>query len=615
MPDVISLLPESIANQIAAGEVVQRPASVVKELMENAIDAGADNIRVVVKDAGKTLIQVIDNGSGMSETDVRMSLERHATSKIRESDDLFHIKTMGFRGEALASIAAVSKVEVKTKTKGAELGTMIRVEGSEFKKQEAVNCDEGTAITIKNLFYNVPARRKFLKSNPVELKHILEEFTRIALSLPGVAFSFYQNDMETYHLPPGKLSYRIINLFNKNYQEQLAACQEETPLLKISGYVGKPDYAKKTRGEQYIFVNRRYIKSNYLNHAVIQAYEGLIPGGTYPFYVLFLEIDPVHVDINVHPTKTEIKFDDERSVYGLVQAAVKKALAAYNFTPSIDFESNVNFDPFAFHKQGGQPKNLTSASSQQHNSSFKKHNPAPQDWQELYKAFENTAPAHNTKEETYTLRFESDIHNISENTGEKEDKTQYQNTFQLHKKYIITQVKSGLMLIDQHAAHERILYERYINAETNSKNASQQNLFTEIVELNAADYHLLKEIENEIKELGFSFSFYSNNTIGIDGMPAEIKAANPKELFEGLLEQFKSNKAHLQVPVKENLVRSLAKKAALTAGLALSIEEMNAIIEQLLSCSVPNYTPDGKSVILMLDLEKIDAYFSTGKIG
>src|SRR5690606_19941031 len=343
MLDIIQLLPDAIANQIAAGEVVQRPASVVKELLENAIDAKSTKIIVKIKEAGKTLIQIIDNGSGMSGTDARMSFERHATSKIRKSEDLFSIRTMGFRGEALASIAAVAQVEMRTKRQEDEIGSCVIIEGSEVKKQEPVACADGTCISVKNLFFNVPARRNFLKSNPVETRHIIDEFQRAALSHPEISFSLFQNDMEVYNLPAGKLSQRIVGLFGKQYKEQLITCREETDHIVIKGYIGKPEHAKRTKGEQFFFVNNRYIRNSYLNHAILNAYEGLLPEDSYPFYVLFIEIDPVHIDINVHPTKTEIKFDDERTVYAIVRAAAKQALGAHNITPTLDFDLDVNF--------------------------------------------------------------------------------------------------------------------------------------------------------------------------------------------------------------------------------------------------------------------------------
>ena len=404
MPDIIQLLPDSIANQIAAGEVVQRPASAVKELMENAIDAGATSVKLIVKEAGKILLQVIDNGIGMSETDARMSLERHATSKIRKAEDLFTIRTMGFRGEALASIAAVSQMEMKTRLATQDLGTLLVVEGSEVKKQEAVACEKGTSISIKNLFYNIPARRNFLKSNPVELRHIIEEFQHLALAHPHVAFMFVQGDEVVYDLAPAKLSQRIISLFGKSYQEQLAACSEETSLLKVTGYVGRPEAARKTRGEQFIFVNQRFIRNNYLGHAVSSAFEGLLPDNGFPFYVLFIEIDPKHIDVNVHPTKTEIKFDDERAVYAVVRSAVKQALGAHNLAPALDFKGDVNM---VSKLNSSQPLTKEQYYDEQFGNSLQRSNLS--NWEKLFEGegtnsrlFSNPPP-----EPKVAMRFES----------------------------------------------------------------------------------------------------------------------------------------------------------------------------------------------------------------
>ena len=430
MPDKIQLLPDSIANQIAAGEVVQRPASAVKELMENAIDAGAKNIRLVVKDAGKTLLQVIDDGSGMSETDARMSLERHATSKIRKAEDLFTLHTMGFRGEALASIAAVAQMEMKTRLNEHELGTLIVVEGSDVKKQEPVQCETGTTISVKNLFYNIPARRNFLKSNPVELRHIIEEFQRLALANPELSFTFVQTDELVYDLPAGKLSQRIVNLFGKNYQEQLAACQEETDLVKVTGYVGKPDFARKTRGEQFLFVNKRFIRSNYLHHAVMNAFEGLLSENSFPFYVLFIEIDPRHIDVNVHPTKTEIKFDDERAVYAVVRSAVRQAIGSHNLTPALDFDADVNLIT-----------KLSNASSQSNEVYFDErfstalHRSNLENWERMFDGHATTGstPRHEEISQPQTIRFESALNKTDSNTVYVEEKL----LFQLHSRFIV----------------------------------------------------------------------------------------------------------------------------------------------------------------------------------
>jgi DNA mismatch repair protein MutL len=410
MLDIIQLLPDSIANQIAAGEVVQRPSSVVKELLENSIDAEATQVQLIVREAGKTLIQVIDNGKGMSETDARMCFERHATSKIRTSDDLFKIRTMGFRGEAMASIAAVSQVELKTRRSTDELGTMVRIEASEHKAQEAISTPEGTNLLVKNLFYNVPARRNFLKSNPVEMRHIIDEFQRVALSNPDIAFSLYHNDAEIYNLPSGKLSRRIVDLFGKSYREQLAPCEEETSFVTVRGFVGKPQFAKKTRGEQFFFANNRFIKNSYLNHAVMSAFEGLMPEGSHPFYVLFIEIDPVHIDINVHPTKTEIKFDDERTVYAIVQAAVRKSMSQHNLAPSLDFDTNINYSNQFFSFNNAPTPTSTAVPSKMNQADFDSERPFAKpemssreksnlsNWNKLYEGLDNTVESFEQKE-------------------------------------------------------------------------------------------------------------------------------------------------------------------------------------------------------------------------
>lgn len=609
MPDFIHLLPDSLANQIAAGEVVQRPASVVKELLENSIDAGGTKIQVIVKDAGKSLIQVTDNGQGMSETDARMSFERHATSKISKTEDLFSINTMGFRGEALASIGAVSQVELKTKTEDSELGTLLCVEGSDVKKQEPASSPRGTSISVKNLFYNVPARRNFLKSNAVEMRHIVEDFQRIALSHPEIEFKLYQNDLETYSLPESKLSQRIVNLFGKNYREHLAACEEDTQSVRIHGYVGKPESAKKTRGEQFFFVNKRFIKNNYLNHAVLNAYEGLIPERSFPFYVLFIELDPRHIDVNVHPTKTEIKFDDERTVYGIVRAAVKQALGAHNLTPSIDFDHDVNFNipPSERAKEEQRIRD-------QHYSQFKGPSKGDKDWEKLFEGLGSSQLSVPEREDQdIKLTFESAVNKIqSEEDLEKEltfDEKQ-KAVFQIHNSYIVKQVRSGLMFIDQQAAHERILYEKYSEYLKNRSGSSQQTLFPQNLDLNISDFSLVMELKEEIEALGFIFERFGKNSIVIHGVPADIAAGNEKELFDGLIEQFKRNKSELSLTDSENLARSLAKRSGLKSEQKLSVEEMNSIIDSLFACSNPNYTPSGKLIFYILPLQKIEGFFN-----
>ena len=604
MPDIIQLLPDSIANQIAAGEVVQRPASAVKELMENSIDAGAKNIKLIIKEAGKTLLQVIDDGIGMSETDARMSLERHATSKIRKAEDLFELYTMGFRGEALASIAAVAQVELKTRPADQELGTCIVVEGSDIKKQEPVACEKGTSISVKNLFYNIPARRNFLKSNPVELKHIIDEFQRLALAHPEITFSFIQNDEQVYDLPATKLSQRVVNLFGKSYKEQLATCQEETDTVKVTGYVGKPDFARKTRGEQFLFVNRRFIRSNYLNHAVMTAFEGLIVENSFPFYVLFIEIDPKHIDVNVHPTKTEIKFDDERAVYAVVRAAVRQAIGSHNLTPAIDFNADVNFI-----------SKLNNANSQSKQVYFEErfstalHRSNSENWEKLYEAPE-VKPAEIKQQDVIetsgvqTLRFESAINQSSPATASEE-----KALFQLHARYIVKQVRSGMMIIEQQAAHERILFEKFLNQLKNKSGQSQQSLFPQAITFSAADFALALEMQQEIEALGFRFDVFGKNTLVVNGVPANVQAGNEKELFEGLIEQFKVNQSELALPLQENLARALARRASIKTGQPLVREEMQALVDSLFACSTSNYSPDGKPTFFIFELNKIESYF------
>ena len=600
MPDIIQLLPDSIANQIAAGEVVQRPASAVKELMENSIDAGATSIKLIVKEAGKILLQVIDNGKGMSETDARMSLERHATSKIRTADDLFRLRTMGFRGEALASIAAVSQMEMKTRLPNEDLGTLLVVEASEVKKQEPVACEKGTSISIKNLFYNIPARRNFLKSNGVEMSHITEEFQRIALANPSISFSLIQEDELVLDMPAAKLSQRIVNLFGKNYQTQLAPVQEETSLLRITGYIGRPELAKRKRGEQFIFVNQRYIRNNYLGYAVSNAYEGLLQENHFPFYALFIEIDPKHVDVNVHPTKTEIKFDDERSVYGVVWSAVKQALGSHNLAPAIDFTADVNL----MSKVSSQPLSREQYYDEQF-SSLQRSN--LQNWNKLFeqesgtsKLFEKTEVAQKT-----TVRFESAINKPEEQIISESEK----GIFQFQQKYIVRAGRSGVMFIDQQAAHERILFEKYLLQLKGVAGNSQQSLFPQTLTLTAPDFALTMEMEREIHALGFRFEVFGKNTLLISGTPTEVQGSE-KELFEGLIEQFKKNQSELQLPLRENLAQALAKRASIKSGQKLSAEEMEAMASSLFACNTPNFSADGRPTFFTLDSSKIENYFT-----
>ena len=629
MLDIIQLLPDSIANQIAAGEVVQRPASVVKELLENSIDAGAKTIQLIVREAGKTLIQVIDEGLGMSETDARMCFERHATSKIRTSEDLFKIRTMGFRGEAMASIAAVAQVEMRTRRETDELGILIKMEASEVKMREAVATEKGTSIQVKNLFYNVPARRNFLKSNPVEMRHVLDEFQRVSLSNPNIMFTLHHNDSEIYNLPAGKLSRRIVDLFGKNYREQLASCEEETSFVSVRGYVGKPEYSKKTRGEQFFFANNRYIKNGYLNHAVMSAFEGLIPEGTHPFYVLFIEIDPIHIDINVHPTKTEIKFDDERTVYAIVQAAVRKAMSQHNLTPSLDFETDVNYtnnifnfgnSPFQTKKESADAFNNGGASTYARPEVPVRERANLINWNKLYEGLGRSTDDFDKKDISQSnfdfgkdfepTTVKSKANDITENRFQRVRQDSESTTFQIHNQYIISQVKSGMLLIDQRAAYERILYEKFSQYLQKHNGASQQLLFPTTVRLTPADFHLVVEIQDEICNLGFVLSVTGHDTFIVNGIPADSPEENEQAMIEGILEQFKHNEANLHLDKAENVARSMAKRSAGRFGNHnLTILEMNMLVEQLFASTNPSYTPSGESTMKIVSLEEMAGLF------
>lgn len=623
MLDIIHLLPDSIANQIAAGEVVQRPASVVKELLENSIDASANNIQLIVKDAGRTLIQVIDDGMGMSATDARMSFERHATSKIRTADDLFSILTMGFRGEALASIAAIAQVELRSRRMTDEVGTLIRIEGSELNTQESVSCPKGTNFQVKNLFFNVPARRNFLKSNPVEMKHVLDEFQRVSLAHPEVAFTLYHNDVEVYNLPAGKLSKRIVDIFGKTYREQLATCEEETPFVNISGYVGKPESAKKGRGEQFFFVNKRFIKHNYLHHAVLSAFEATIPEGSSPFYVLFIEIDPSHVDINIHPTKTEIKFDDERAVYAIIRSAVRRAIGVYNLTPTIDFESDINFANLTTTGRFSDSPNPISPSfsglsdfenehshqntyqAPKEDRDFSREKSNTENWRKLFDGMDSFKPNNqaNLEFESEPMTMGSKANDI---TGSKRiTEVQEISAIQIHNRFIVAQAKNGMMLIDQRAAYERILYEKYYNNLRNKKSFTQQLLFPKILDLQPSEFQLVMEIQEEIRDLGFSFEEFGQNTIKINGVPPEVQEENEKEIFEGLVQQFKTNQTDLQLDRIENIARSFSKRSSSKYMGELSKIEINLLIHQLFETAVPSYTPNGEPILTILSLNQL----------
>ncbi|MEM9981445.1 MAG: DNA mismatch repair endonuclease MutL, partial [Bacteroidota bacterium] len=583
---------------------------------ENAIDATATEVQLIVKDAGKTLIQVIDNGVGMSPTDARMCFERHATSKIKKSEDLFNISTMGFRGEAMASIAAVAQVELRTNRSEEQVGTLICIEGSILKKQEEIVFTKGTSIAVKNLFFNVPARRNFLKTNAVEMRHVLDEFQRVALANPEIMFSLVHNDLEVYRLTAGKLSHRIVGIFGKSYREQLIPCQEETPLIKVTGYIGKPDNAKKTRGEQFFFVNQRFIKSGYLHHAVMTAFEGLLPKQHYPFYTLFLEIDATHIDINVHPTKTEIKFDDERTVYAIINAAVRRALGTHNITPALDFDVDVNFSPSENEMKKvtveQRPKEIDATGHQK--TPREKAN--IKNWEKLFEGFQkDTAEVEAGDKELFdeitapkTITLESSLNDEKGDVSTVEGHTE-SNLLQLHLRYIVTQVKSGLMVIDQHAAHQRILYDKYLATLQNKNGISQQLLFPTTVTLNSSDYELMKELSEELQALGFAFAFADDYQLVLQGLPAGVRFENEKEMLEGFIEQLKHQQASLQLPVYERMANSLAKRTAIRPNTKLSSVEMNTLVAQLFTSSNPNYTPSGEPTLVILDMVKLGEMF------
>ena len=635
MADIIQLLPESIANQIAAGEVVQRPASVVKELMENAVDAGSTQIKLILKDSGKTLIQVIDNGCGMSETDSRMSFERHATSKIRVSQDLFAIRTMGFRGEAMASIAAVSQVELRTRLHKNELGTKLLAEASKITTQEACQCSGGTNISVKNLFFNVPARRNFLKSNAVEMRHILDEFQRIALANTDIFFSLHHNGTEIFHLQPANLRQRIVGIFGNATNQKLVPLKEETDSLTISGFIGKPEFARKTRGEQLFFVNQRFIKSGYLHHAVMTAYEDLLPKETYPLYVIFLEIDPARIDINVHPTKQEIKFDDERMVYNYLKVAVRHALGRHNVTPTLDFDQETSFSPsqnfglpFSVGTQEDYEKEMSPQTSPPSNGKGKRVSTggftAPagneqrsnlKNWQKLFEGLEELeeelAPQdESTENEVITIESKWSAE------GEMDDKQgsfskQKKQPYQIHNAYIVSQIKSGFILIDQQAAHERILYERYLEYLEKRDSYTQKELFPKTMNLSPADAAVMKEILPHLNLLGFDIQEFGKDAFIIHGIPADLTSKKDQtQVIEKLLHQYQQNLA-LNLNTSENIARSMARSAAIRKGRTLAAKEMQELIDQLFACAMPFKSPAGRNCFLTYDLEELEERFDS----
>lgn len=611
MTDIIQLLPDAVANQIAAGEVVQRPASAVKELLENSIDAGADKIQLVIKDAGKALIQIIDNGCGMSVTDARMCFERHATSKVKKAEDLFAIRTMGFRGEAMASIAAIAQVEMKTRRHEDEIGTCISVEGSQVINQEPVATPAGTQIAIKNLFYNTPARRNFLKSNPVEMRHVLDEFQRVALAHPGIFFSLHHDGVEVFNLPKGNLKQRIVHLFGNNYNERLVPVEEETTIINLKGYIGKPAFAKKTRGEQFFFVNNRFIKDSYLNHAVSSAFEDLLPDDSYPLYVLFIEIDPAKIDVNVHPTKTEIKYLDEKSIYAILKSAVKRSIGRYNISPTLDFDQETGFSNMISPKAVEDIVPPSINFNPDFNPFAAESTSSPTNYSAPARGYEPKASTKNWGS-LYEITQEPVIEQTAIYAADDAIlETKQKQYMQLHNRYIVSQIKSGLMVIDQQMAHERILYERFLVHLEDRKGASQQSLFPQTITLNAHDFELAKSLLEDIKSLGFDVREFGKNTLVVEGVPVDLGSSNINEtqLFEQLIEGFKNSQQELKLSKRDSLARSLAKNSAIKAGTNLGQEEMNTLIDELFACKTPNFSVTGKPIIQTITLAELDKKF------
>jgi DNA mismatch repair protein MutL len=601
MSDIIQLLPDHVANQIAAGEVVQRPASVVKELLENAIDAGATSIKLLLKEAGKTLIQVIDDGKGMSATDARMCFERHATSKIQKAEDLFNLSTKGFRGEALASIAAIAHVELKTKQESEELGTSIKIEGSKVISQDFVSTSKGTSIAVKNLFYNIPARRNFLKSDTVETRHIIDEFQRVALAHPAISFLLHHNNNEVYHLKSSNLRKRIVAVFGTKMNEKLVPINEQTDILTIQGFIAKPEFSKRKRGEQFFFVNDRFIKSSYLNHAVVNAFDGLLEQGSHPSYFLYLNVPANTIDINIHPTKTEIKFDNEKALYAMLRATVKHSLGQYNVAPVLDFNRDSNLDtPYHFNKnlvKGSVPKitvdpdfnPFKEASQKEINFPFKREQNT-QSWESLYTSV-------------------SDENNQEELFENHESKTQ--KTFQIQRKYVMSLIKSGVVLIHQSLAHQRILYEEFLESITVKEANSQQLLFPVKISFSSQEIEMIYTMKTELENAGFSFDEFTKDSVTIKGIPVSVTESKITIILEELL-----NDMNLEVPDAsfshfDVMAKSFAKTLCIKTGTQLSEKEQESLVNNLFSCKEPTISPFGKSIFKTLTLNEIDNLFNS----
>jgi len=601
MSDIIQLLPDHVANQIAAGEVVQRPASVVKELLENSIDAGATSIKLILKDAGKTLIQVIDNGKGMSVTDARLSFERHATSKIRAAEDLFQLHTKGFRGEALASIAAIAHVEMKTKLEDIDLGTHIKIEGSKVTYQEMTATPTGTGISVKNLFYNIPARRNFLKSDAVETRHIIDEFQRVALAHPEIAFSLHHNNNEVYRLNASNLRKRVVSIFGSKMNEKLVPIEEETEMISISGFVAKPEFAKKKRGEQFFFVNNRFVKSSYLHHAVVSAFDNLLEQGTHPSYFLYLTVPTKSIDINIHPTKTEIKFDDEKALYAILRATVKHSLGQYSISPVLDFNRDANLDtPYDFSKKTTPPsvpkitvdptfnpfKTETKAVA---NSYIPKRETAS--WESLYVATEEPE----RQEDLFQAEKEVSNH----------------KTFQIQKKYLLSSIKSGVVLIHQSLAHQRVLYESFLAKMSAQEISSQQLLFPITISFSSAEIETIYSLKSDLEVVGFVFDEFTKESVTIKGTPPSIAESKITSVLEELLENVNLDVPEADYNPFDMMAKSLAKSLSIKTGTYLSQKEQEILVNDLFSCKEPSISPQGKPTFKTLTLTEIDQLFES----
>lgn len=617
MTDIIQLLPDHVANQIAAGEVVQRPASVVKELLENAIDAGADEIKLVIKDAGKTLVQVIDNGKGMSVTDARLSFERHATSKIKTAEDLFRLNTKGFRGEALASIAAIAHVDLKTKRPADELGTAIEIEGSTVKSQDVAVTPTGTSVAVKNLFFNIPARRNFLKSDTVELRHITDEFHRVALAHPNIAFAFYHNGSELFNLPKENYRQRVVHIFGNKTNEKLVPVEEETEVLKISGFVGKPEYSKKTRSEQFFFVNQRFIKSPYLNHAISAAFEGLLKDGYHPSYFLNLTVDPKTIDINIHPTKTEIKFDDEHTLYAILRSAVKHSLGQFNIAPVLDFEQQSDFNtPYSYKNKAGKTPTIEvdqsfnpfaeDSGSPKSVVSRTNYKSAPTaNWESLYVGLESKS--NNGQRDEVDLNFEQDhkTETIFSDTSVETSKT----TFQLQQKYIVSTLKSGMLIIDQNRAHQRVLYENFLKHMTIKEATSQQLLFPLELGFTPNELKIIMDLREDLEHTGFVFSNVTKETLTVTGVPVGVPESEVSIILEQLISDVEHDVPDANFSAADLLAKSMAKSLAIKNGQSLKNTEQEHLVNSLFACKEPNVSPTNRPTFITMSTDDIEKKF------